>query len=273
MLKKSNIPYVREFPIKNYSYDFKVGKYLIEIDPYATHNSSWGIRNNPPKAKGYHKSKSTLAAENGYFCIHVFDWDDKEKIINKLIPLAEINADNCSIKEPSKKDAWDFLDKYHPQNHTNAQKIIGLYKDDELVELMTFAKPRYNSKYEWEITRVCAKKGMRIVGGCEKILNAFKEKYKPTDILVYCDLAKLTGKIYEKLGFKRIRHTSPAKHWYNPKAHRHITESFLWKKGFDRLFGTDYGKMASNDKLMLEHGFVEIYDCGQATYVWKADNS
>ena len=270
LLKNANLSYTREFPIKNYSYDFKVGKYLIEIDPYATHNSSWGIRDNPPKTKDYHKNKSRLAAENGYFCIHIFDWDSKEKIINKLIPLIDINAENCAIAEPNRKEAYEFLDKYHPQNHTNAQKILGLYYKEELVEVMTFAKPRYNSNYEWELTRVCAKSGLHIIGGCAKILDAFKKKYSPMDILVYCDLAKLTGKLYEDLGFKKIKSAQPAKHWYNPKVHQHITESFLWKKGFDRLFGTDYGKTASNDRLMLEHGFVEIYDCGQATYVWRA---
>ena len=26
---------------------------------------------------------------------------------------------------------------------------------------------------------------------------------------------------------------------------------------------------ADNTTLMLEAGFVEVYDCGQATYVWK----
>ena len=55
LLKENNIEYVREFPINSYSYDFKIGNYLVEIDPYATHNSTWGIRNNPPKSSNYHK--------------------------------------------------------------------------------------------------------------------------------------------------------------------------------------------------------------------------
>ena len=50
----------------------------------------------------------------------------------------------------------------------------------------------------------------------------------------------------------------------------HITDNLLRQQGFDRLlgdiFGT-YGKGTSNEELMLEHGFVEIYDCGQAVYI------
>ena len=33
----------------------------------------------------YHFNKSKLAYENGYRCIHIWDWDDKQKVINLLI--------------------------------------------------------------------------------------------------------------------------------------------------------------------------------------------
>ena len=48
----------------------------------------------------------------------------------------------------------------------------------------------------------------------------------------------------------------------------HITDNLLRQRGFDQLFGTSYGKGTSNRELMLEHGFVEIYDAGQSVYEW-----
>lgn len=269
LLIDNNINYSREFPIDNYSYDFKVGKYLIEIDPFATHNSTWGIRGNPPKEYSYHLNKSRKAAENGYFCIHIFDWEDKNKIINKFLNMTEVDSISCDLREINPVEARKFLDSYHPQNSTNMKVAIGLYKDNDLIEVMCFSKPRYNKKYEWELSRVCAKPGLRVRGGCKRILDYFNDVYSPANIIVYCDLSKLDGSLYERLGFKRINNAKPSRHWYNPKVKQHVTDSFLWHKGFDRLFGTDYGKTASNTKLMLEHGFVEIYDCGQATYVWE----
>lgn len=271
LLTDNNIEYLREFPIKTYSYDFKVGKYLIEIDPYATHNSTWGIRDNGPKAHNYHKNKSNLAEENNYFCIHVFDWDDKAKIINKFKPMTDIYAEDCKVKSVSRAESKEFLTTYHPQNFTNDIIRLGLYYKDELVEIMTFSKPRFNNKYGWELNRLCAKAGYHVINGSKKLLDSFITQENPVNILVYCDLAKLSGKLYENLGFKRLRYAAPTRHWYNPKTHTHYTDSFLWRKGFDRLFGTDYGKTTNNNKLMLEHGFVEIYDCGQATYVWKKE--
>ena len=41
------------------------------------------------------------------------------------------------------------------------------------------------------------------------------------------------------------------------------------QRGVDQLLGTDYGKGTSNEALLLEHDFVEIFDCGQATYIWQ----
>ena len=268
-LKKLNIEYSREFPISTYSYDFKIGNYLIEIDPYATHNSTWGIRNNKPKDSKYHINKSQLAIDNGYFCIHLFDWDDTDKILNKFKIKQDISADACELKEISTAEAKEFLNIYHPQNYTNAKVCLGLYYNDELVEVMTFGKPRFNKKYEWELLRLCAKPGYHILNGKTKLLEYFKDVYTPNNIIVYCDLSKLSGKIYEDLNFTLLKKAQPSLHWYNPKTNTHITNTFLWAKGFDRLFGTDYGKQENNNKLMLEHGFVEIYDCGQATYVWN----
>ena len=74
--------------------------------------------------------------------------------------------------------------------------------------------------------------------------------------------------MYTRLGFKLLRKSKPSKHWYSLKAKKHITDNLLRQKGFDLLFGTHYGKGTSNEELMKKNGWVEIYDCGQDTYVW-----
>ena len=56
---------------------------------------------------------------------------------------------------------------------------------------------------------------------------------------------------------------------YNIKTKQHITDNLLRQRGFDQLFETNYGKGTSNEELMIMHGFIEVYDCGQLTYVWN----
>lgn len=140
---------------------------------------------------------------------------------------------------------------------------------------MTFGKPRYNKNYEWELLRLCTKSEYRIVGGAEKLFKHFVIKYKPESILSYCDNSKFNGNVYERLGMEKYEDTSPNKHWYNIKEKIHITDNLLRQRGFDQLLGKQYGifgKGTSNEELMLQHGFVEVYDCGQDRFIWKSTN-
>ena len=269
LLKENDIAYEREFPIGSFSYDFKVGNCLIEVDPFATHNSTWVIRNHPPKSMNYHKQKSDLAKEKGYFCVHKFDWDDSNKIINLLQQRKQIGARLCQIRDVPKEEATEFINKYHLQNCAQDSIRLGLYCEDILVSIMTFGKPRYNKNYDYELVRYCS--AVNVIGGSEKLFAHFIKTYKPASVISYCDEAKFSGGTYIKLGFELVSAVRPSRHWYNPKTKQHITDNLLRQRGFDQLFKTNYGKGTSNEALMLEAGFVEIYDCGQATYAWKAE--
>lgn len=268
LLDDTEIPYEREFYLGGKWYDFKVEDTLIEIDPTPTHNSTWGIFGKSLDKK-YHFEKSKLAFDNGYRCIHVWDWDDKSKIINSLIPKKKVYARNCSIKELDKKELEEFLNRYHYQGNCRGQKYnYGLYFNDELIQVMTFGKPRYNRNYEFELLRLCTKFGYYIVGGAEKLFNYFIKSNNPNSIISYCDNSKFKGDIYTKLGFN-LKSTSICKHWYNIKTKIHITDNLLRQRGYDQLFDSNYGKGTSNEELMIQDGFVEIYDAGQSTYIWK----
>ena len=211
-----------------------------------------------------------LAKDNGYNCISIWDWDEYGNIIGLLMNKTSIGARNCEIKEVDKKCCKEFLNKNHLQGDCRNQSIrLGLYYGDELIELMTFGKPRYNKNYEYELLRLCTKRGLVVNGGASKLFKHFIKNYNATSIISYCDLSKFSGKIYEDLGFTH-KSTSISKHWYEPKTNTHITDNLLKQRGFDQLFKTNYGKGVSNKELMLEHGFVEIFDCGQSTYIYNS---
>ncbi len=274
-LDEFNLIYKREFPIGGKSYDFKIGNDLIEINPYATHNSTFGIFDDKGKDKYYHRDKSVLAKENGFRCIHVWDWDDYEKIIQMLLPKEKIYARNCKLAVIEDASVVkSFIESYHLQGSCNGQiYCYGLYHNDELVQVMTFGKPRYNKNYEYELLRLCTKFGYYVVGGAERLFKKFLSDISPKSILSYCDNSKFNGDVYKRLGFKLQSKGSPSKHWFNPKTQVHITDNLLRQRGFDQLFGTNYGKNTSNKQLMIENDFVEIYDCGQSTYAMSFNNN
>lgn len=269
-LTSNNIGYQDEFIIRTessyYRYDFKVGNNLIEINPWPFHNITWSPTNKTID-KNYHYNKSLLAKENDFRCIHIFDWDDKDKIINLLKPREKVFARNCTIREVYTQEAYSYINNYHLQGYAKCSIKIGLFLSNELVSIMTFGKPRYNKNYQYELIRYCSHK--YVVGGAEKLFNYFLEKYNPTSIISYCDNSKFKGGVYINLKFTLKNKGLPSQHWYNPQTKVHITNNLLLQQGFDRLFKTNYGKGVSNEELMLQNGFVEIYDCGQDVYEWK----
>ena len=156
--------------------------------------------------------KTKLALENNYKCIHVWQWDDWDKILSLIKEKQKLYARKLDLKEISKQDANSFLNKYHIQNSCKNNKInIGLLENNQLVQVMTFGKPRYNKNYEWELLRLCSCSNYIIIGGAERLFKYFIKSYNPRSIISYCDISKFTGDVYERLGFKIKRANKTSK--------------------------------------------------------------
>lgn len=260
----------REFVIKAKSYDFKIDKHLIEINPSITHNTTFSpFGDHSGIDPRYHLNKSQLAESVGLTCIHVWDWDNLDKIVASLSGKNTLYARNCNIQELDTFQCNQFLQDYHLQNSCRGQAVrLGLFAGDELIQVMTFGKPRYNKKFEWELLRLCTKTGYMVVGGAQKLFKHFCSTYTPTSILSYCDKSKFSGDVYSKLGMQLSHTTKPTRHWYNLSSKQHFTDTFVRQHGVDQLLGTTYGRGTDNSEILRKHGFVEIYDCGQAIYTW-----
>lgn len=274
ILKENNILFSREFACGKYTYDFKIDDTLIEINPSATHNINFNpFSKDKIISKNYHKEKSLNALKNGYRCIHIFDWDDIDKIISLFKKdKKRIFARKCILKKVNKKEVKKFLNINHLQSYCKGQSIcLGLYFDSELVQIMTFGKPRYNKNYQYELLRLCTKNDCYVIGGVKRLFKYFITEYNPNSIISYCDTSKFTGKVYSEIGFIKEKISSPSCHWYNLKTKQHINNTLLLKLGFDKIFGTDFGKGVDNEELMLKNNFIQIYDCGQDSYIWKRE--
>ena len=274
LLDDRGIEYEKEIRLEDRSYDFRIGDTLVEINPSATHNINFNPFDKDRRKllidKKYHKRKSELAIRNGYRCIHVWDWDDYSLIADMFCGKEKIHARDCEIKIVESEDTDKFLNNNHIQKTCKGQEIrIGLYLSGELVEIMTFGKPRYNKRYQWELLRLCTTRKKLVVGGAERLFKYFIDNWNPESIVSYCDLSKFTGSVYERLGMERSGGKDPSLHWSDMNGKKHYTDSLLRQLGADKLIGTSLGKGTSNSEIMLQNKFVQIYDCGQARYVYK----
>lgn len=267
-----------EFQIQDRYYDLKVWDILIEINPFPYHNSTWAPMEkqwNEPTPPDYHYNKLKLAKDNWYRCIMIRDWDDYNKIPYLLDEnKQEVYARKCEVKQISRDECHNFFEDYHLQWDTKKEKdniYIWLYYNNELVECMSFWKPRYNKNYEREILRLCSHKDYKIIWWANKIFKHFLKLSQANNVISYCDMSKFDGWVYEQLWFKLLKRNKPSKHWYNNKetpSKKHITDNLLRQRWYDQIFWESYGKWLDNDELMKQRGYVEIYDCGQSTFVW-----
>lgn len=259
-----------EFRVENKSYDLHIkdSNILIEINPTYTHNSFGNHWDANGLDKNYHVEKTNLAVKNGYRCIHVWDWDDIDKIVNMLQPKEVKYARKLNVVELKHDKVYKFLKDNHLQGDCKGQSICLCLvdKDNNIVQAMTFGKPRYTSKYQYELLRLCTDSRYRVVGGSQRLFKYFVQNFHPESILSYCDMSKFSGEVYERLGMIHHHNTEPAKVWSNGSDK--ITDNLLRQRGVDQLFHTDFGKGSSNEELMLEMGWLPVYDCGQSVYVF-----
>lgn len=243
-------------------------KIVIEVDPTYTHNAIGNHWDKTGKPVNYHLEKTEYANNAGFTCVHLFDWDNWDKVLGMLKDKARVYARDGEVRKISEQESNEFLAQYHLQGAVRGQLVCyGLYFEGILYEVMTFGKPRYNKNYEWELLRLCTAEGISVIGGATRLYAHFIREFKPCSVISYCDRAKFSGSVYAALGMQ-LHHTSaPAKHW--SKSTEHITDNLLRQRGYDQLFGTNYGKGTSNEQLMVDNGWLPVYDCGQLVFTWQ----
>lgn len=269
-LKEVGIDNILEFPLGKKSYDILIPdqNILIEINPTYTHNAVGNHWSDTGLDKYYHRDKSENAIHNGYRCIHIWDWDDKEKIISMLRPKLSLDASDMRLYRLTPQATNEFLDKNDLAGRCRDQLLcLGLVKDDEIYQVMTFGRPKYDKDHSIQLMRICTKLGYSIMDGYDTITKRASEEFGVYGIISYCDRSKFTGEVYEKIGMKLLRKTPPQEVW--SKGDRKITANLLRQRGYDQLFRTNYGKGISNEQLMLEDGWLPVYDCGQLVYEFK----
>lgn len=256
LLKDSNIKYILPIHIENERYDIWLKNsntvlFIAELSIDIKHN--------------YNKVK--LAESKGYNCYIIYPWDDLNKIVQQFKPKAKIDLDTCSLFKLNKQPANEFLDKYHLQNSCRNQLLFwGIVKDNEIVQLITFGKPRFSKKYSIEIMRYCTKPEIKIDGNYMNLFYSIKALQYLQNVIGYEQIGKLSEFNFEFLGFNLQKTTPPQEIW--SKENKHITASLLRARGYDQLFGTHYGKGVSNEMLMLQNGWLPIFDCGQKVFVY-----
>ena len=242
----------------------------IEMCGLTWHSFGTGFPNNSAdeKLKKYrHLEKYQKCKDLGIKLITVFEHEWKYKsdlvksiILNKLNKSSDrIFARKCNFSKVPSRDANRFLDINHIQGKCSYSEAHGLYYNDELVSLMCFGKRKLTrGKCEYELIRFCNKQNTSVVGGASKILK----NSKVDNFISYCDLRYSDGNLYEALGMRLLRTTTP-----NYYYHKNL--KMFHRMNFQKHKISNKDDTRTEKEIMYGEGYRRIYDCGNLVFEYS----
>ena len=210
----------------------------------------------------YHQDKSKECLGKGIRLIHIYEdeWVYKQDIIKDILKTAlgvfenKIYARKCEVKVVDKQ-TYKNMCQYHLQGYSPAQIILGLYYQDQLIQLASFSKSRYDKNYEYEWIRGVQLPGYQIVGGTSKLFKYFINNYNPTSIICYSDFNKFSGNSYKNCGFNLDKITTPDM-WFNEI------------NGLKRI-NRQPSKHQLTKQLVESGDLLEMHGAGNMKWVWR----
>lgn len=274
--------------ISPYEIDFYIPKYKlgIEVNPTATHNSTFGIRGSEPKSNKYHRLKSDLCAKQGIFLFHIFGWEwsyKQEIIISMLRNLLNrtenrVFARNTFVKEISTRECEEFLNDNHRQGKVRCPIRFGLFdkKSNDLVSVMTFSKMRSTIGRDkestnecYELVRFCNRLNTSVIGGASKLFKHFLKTHNPDSVKSFSDIAHTKGNLYKQLGFKQLGVSNPGYVWVNIRTNEMVSRLNAQKRNIKKFLKDDSIDIENHTEveIMTSHGYVQVFDSG--TILWE----
>lgn len=228
----------------------------------------------------YHLNKLEQSKEKGIRLIQIFEdeWHNKREIVESRLKHILSKTENkyyarkCYVKEINPTITKIFLDKNHIQGSVQSSNVnLGLFdkETDLLLSVMTFGKLRvslgnkFSNTNEYELLRFCNKLNSTVVGGANKLLKYFENKYKPKSIISYADKRWSNGGVYFQLGFEHTHDSEPNYYYVDGFERRN---RFSFRKD---ILVSKYGcpeNMTEREFCREVLGMNRIYDCGNMVF-------
>lgn len=232
----------------------------------------WHSENSGKKESYYHAEKLFSLKELGYELITVFESDNIDKVLKMLYKKLgkiekKVGARQCIVKNITSKESSKFHETHHINGNIKSKINIGLFYDDELVQVGSFSKSRYSKeKNTFECYRMTSHSDIMVVGGISKIINFFKNNYEFDKLISYSDLRFGEGLSYLKAGFEFESYTKP-NYWYFDKSKNKLFSRIKFQKHKLKTELNTFDPALTEFQNMVANGWDRIWDCGNAKYV------
>ena len=226
------------------------------------------------KLKILKNDESQLDVDPQTFYIRESELNDKfDLVVSRVMQFIgkskRIFARKCYAGEIDSKTYSTFCKENHIQDSAAAKIKLGLFEKEsnELVSVLSFSRPRFTERYDFELLRLCNKAGLTVVGGASKLFSHFRSLNPGARIVSYADKRWSRGNVYNKLGFKLVDETMKSFYYFRDgviisryQAQKHRLKELL------ESFDTDKTEVEN----MTVAGYVKVFSPGQ--YVFEYQN-
>lgn len=225
------------------------------------------------KRRKDHQNKTLACADQGVRLIHVWEYDYavKKKVYDAMMSRMfgreqkKVDARKCQIRPVQAPECQMFLASNHLQGAAGASIRLGLYYQGTLVSVATFGRSRY-VQADWELIRLCSKRGYNVRGGASRLLSAFaKEVPENQELVSYAslDYTYRYSNVYLTLGFEEVRICPPSYKWCKGDS---VLSRYQTTKNRLRVRFPDADLRRSQSEILRERGYHRVYDAGNLLY-------
>ncbi len=274
-LDSLNVTYIQNHHVpgapSNILPDFQIPDHKLVIEM----NGDWWHSINAGTPRQYHLTRKKAFHDAGYvsFFIHEFEWLDpvkraiwESKIRTRLNIIGQrIYARQTKISEVSHNEYTDFMEQYHLDGSAPASTRLALIHNGIPVAMMSFGKSRFK-KDEYELIRYAVQHDTVIIGGFSKLLKHFaRSNPNVKSIISFHNNYYSDGDVYTKNGFKHVN--TDLGYFYVKDGIKYHRFNFQKHKLAERFnLSKDYVSQHTEEEIMLEQGYLKIYDAGQTKW-------
>jgi hypothetical protein len=218
----------------------------------------------------YHQDKLKMANDAGYELLTIFESDDMNKVQSLIrsklaIKSNRIFARKTVINPITSKEAKAFHDAHHLSNGIYSSVNYGVFYEGTLVMVASFSKSRYDTKHDWECTRMTSHSDWSVVGGVSKLFARFFKDHSVKSCVTYADLRFGTGASYLNCGFVKTGSTQPNYFYFKNSLGLESRVKYQ-KHKLAKIFPDHYSMELTEEEIMNAAGYNRIYDCGSHVY-------
>lgn len=240
----------------------------IEFDGTYWHNAKFEDRN-----KCLTKLDMCNEKQINLLTIQEHLWVNKPDLVKSRLKSIlgfsdKIAARKTNIKNVDLLEAQKFLKENHLQGYARSSIRLGLYYEEELVMLVTFAKPRWAKKHDWELIRMASKASITIQGGASKLIQHFR-KNNEGSIISYADRCWSQGNVYKQINFEFSHATSPSYWWIHHSLGsyaRYQTQKSKLPRLLADINKEFFPELSEEDNMRMA-GFLPLFDRGNLVFV------